>query len=594
MLWAVLTSSLPALAQPAGTAAPASAPAEQGPSEEQAEETTRSEEAKEEARARFEKGLTLMDQGAWAAAAAEFTVSRRLYPTRNATFHAAHCLRRLQRYDEALEMFEALLREFPKLPQDQKASAQSALDDLHALVGTVEITGAKPGASIVIDGRDRGDYPPVNPIRVAAGAHMVRILKDGYAPFEVRVEVAGGRTTPVVAKHVALTASGRLKVTEQSGKTVDVVVDGDVVGQTPWEGVLAVGNHMVVLQGEGNLGTGPAAAPVKARQLTTLSLRAEELEAMLRVDPTPAGAMVTIDGVPVGRGTWEGALRAGAHRVEVRDEGFVPVVRQLSLAHGQQEKLPIALQRDEDAEVWKKPSKFVVDLTTGFVFTPSFGGDVAGECDGACSRSVGLGGLGLLHAGYERGSGVSFGATLGYVLAYQKTTTRAALVTPYGLSDERGTVDDQLKLTGLVAGGFAGWRLGERFPLLLRLGGGVVIGAARDQRTRFRPIDGGANVDDVVRVDPAESSASAFYFYLDPEARLSVHVGERLELSAGLQALVLFAPTDPRFDDRQDVGVSHRVATNRERPGVASYPDDALTARTLVLFVPSLGARYAF
>ncbi|KYF82937.1 hypothetical protein BE20_00795 [Sorangium cellulosum] len=592
VLWAALTTPLPALAQPSGPIAPESAPADQGRGE-LAEEGGRSEESREEARAHFEKGLALMDQGAWAAAAAEFTVSRRLYPTINATFNAADCLRKLQRYDEALEMFEALLREFPRLPQSEKASAQLAIDELRALVGTVEITGAKPGASIVIDGRDRGDYPPVNPIRVAAGVHMVRILKDGYAPFEMRVEVAGGRTAPVIVKHVALTESGRLKVTEQSGKAVDVVVDGDVVGQTPWEGTLAVGAHMVVLRGERNLGTGPAAAPVKAGQLTTLSLRAEELEAMLRVDPTPAGAMVTIDGVPVGRGTWEGALRAGAHRIEVRDEGFVPVTRQLNFARGQQEKLTIALPRDDDAEVWKKPSKLVVDLTTGFAVVPSLGGDVAGRCDGGCSRSVGLGGLGLLHAGYELGSGVGFGATLGYVLAYQKTAARAATVTPYGLSPEPGAADDQLRLSGLVAGGSAGWRLGERFPLLLRLGAGVVIGTVRDQRTRFTPNDG-TNADDVIHVDAAESSASAFYFYLDPEARVSVHLGERFELSAGLQALMFFALAEPSFDDRQDVGVSHRVAGDRERPGVASYPGDALTGRTVALLVPSLGARYAF
>lgn len=592
VLGAVLLSSFPALAQPSGAVAPSSTLAEQGPAE-QAEEAARSDEAKEEARAHFEKGLALMDQAAWAAAAAEFTVSRGLYSTRNATFHAANCLRKLQRYDEALELFETLLREFPKLPQDQKASAQSAIDELRALVGTVELTGSKPGASIVIDGRDRGDYPPVNPIRVAAGMHMVRILKDGYAPFETRIEVAGGRTTPVVVKHVALTESGQLKVTEQSGKTVDVVVDGDVVGQTPWQGTLSVGDHMVVLRGEQNIGTGPAAAPVKARQLTTLSLRAEELEAMLRVDPTPAGAMVTIDGVPVGRGTWEGALRTGTHRVEVRDAGFVPITQQLSLARGQQEKLPIALQRDEDAEVWKKPSKLVVDLTTGFAFVPSFGGDVAGRCDGDCSSPLGLGGLGLLHAGYERGSGLGFAATLGYVVAYQGTASRAATVTPYGLSPEPGAADDQLRLNGFLAGGSAGWRLGEQFPLLLRLGAGVVIGAVRDQRTRFTP-NGGSNADDLVRVDAAESTASAFYFYLDPEVRLSVRVGERFELSAGLQALVLFALAEPSFDDRQDVGVSHRVAENRERPGIANYPPDALTARTVALLVPSLGARYAF
>jgi PEGA domain len=585
------------------------AQAQPAPAADVPEDAAPSEELKEEARRHFEKGLVLKGERAWAAAVAELLLSRKLYPTRNATFHAADCLNELQRYEEALEMFETLLREFPKLPTEQKDEAQAAIDRLRGLVGTLEITGAKPGASIVIDGRDRGDYPPVNPIRVAAGTHTVRILKEGYTPFETSVDVAGGRTAQVGAKLLMLTESGRLKVSEQSGKALDVLLDGDIVGRTPWEGMLSVGDHVVVLRSEGNLGTGPASAPIKARELTTLSLRAEELGAMLRVDPTPAGALVIVDGVAVGRGTWEGALRIGDHRIEVRDGGFVTAAKQLRLARGQQEQVAIALQRDEDAEVWRKPPKVTFDISSGFALVPSFGGDVAGACDGACDRSVGLGALGLLHAGYELGSGIGLGATLGYVIAYQEVTGRETAIRPVQLGDAAGTIGsaqgiakDHLRFSGLIAGGTVGYHTGERlpFPALIRLGGGVALGAVRAQRW-FVPDAGTSNPDAVIEVAPTEDSPFAAYFYVDPEVRLGVRVGERIELSAGVHAFILVALSAPRFDDQQEIGVLHRSiadrampATSLRRPGLGSYPADALTGDAVVLIVPSLGARYAF
>ncbi|WP_437655254.1 PEGA domain-containing protein [Sorangium sp. So ce1182] len=600
MLWVALAAAPPARAQDSAGAPGASAPRERG---EEPEEAAPSEEQKEQARWHFEKGLTLEDQQAWAAAAAEFRLSRRLYPTRNATLLAARCLRRLQRDDEALELYEAFLREFSNAPADDKAEAQTSVDELRARVGTLDIIGAKPGAAIVVDGVDRGDYPPVNPIRVGAGIHTVRILKEGYAPFETRVEVAGGRTEPVPVKLVVSAESGRLKVAERSGLKLDVLVDGEVVGQTPWEGLLSVGQHSVALRGEKSLGTGPAAAPVKAGQLTTLSLRAEELEALLSVDPSPAGATVIIDGVSVGGGSWEGALRAGAHRIDVREDGFRPVTRQLSLARGQRLELPIALQRDEDAARWQEPPKFTFDVSAGLPMTWSFGGDVAGACDDSCSRSVGIGGLGLFHAGYESGSGWGGGVTLGYVAAFQKTTDREASITPFSrdasaspFDPAQGTADDRLRLSGFVVGAAGSFHTGERFPWLFRLGAGAVLGSVRDRRENFVPktvMTDGAVVD----VHRAEDTDSANFFYLAPEVRVGVRLGERIEISAGLQGLLLFAVPAPRFDDQQEVGVLHRQVTGTgvtTREGIGTYAADELTGSPVVLLSPSLGLRYAF
>ena len=144
-----------------------------------------------EAQRHFAKGNALFKSGALGAALPEFLESRRLYATQSATSNAALCLAQLQRFDEALDMYEALLREFPDLAADMKAEAQAEVVRLRGLVGSIDLDRAEIGATIAVDGRSRGEYPPVGPLRVAAGSHVVRVYKDGFEPFEGHVDVMG-------------------------------------------------------------------------------------------------------------------------------------------------------------------------------------------------------------------------------------------------------------------------------------------------------------------------------------------------------------------------------------------------------------------
>src|SRR5262249_20181463 len=166
---------------------------------------------------------------------------------------------------ESLGMYEALLREFPDLPADTKATAQREIVELRGLVGTIEIDGAELGAGVSVDGESRGDYPLLEPLRVRVGGHVVRVYKEGFEPFERRLDIAGGQRAQVTAHLRALRNEeiGRLQVVELGGKELDVLVDGVAVGKTPrWEGPVAVGNHVVTLRGEGDLGTQPVSVPV--------------------------------------------------------------------------------------------------------------------------------------------------------------------------------------------------------------------------------------------------------------------------------------------------------------------------------------------
>lgn len=547
-----------------------------------AEEAPVSEATRQEARRHFEKGLALLREGAWSPALAEFLLSRKLFPTRAATNNAAIALRKLQRYDEALEMFETFLRDF-NVSAAERAVAQREIAELRTLVGTLDITGAEPGASIVVSGEDRGQYPPVQPIRVAAGAHVVRVFKEGFEPVETRVYVAGGQTVTVNAKLRRLTRSGRLRVVERTGKTVDVVVDNVVVGRTPWIGTLSVGHHMVALRGEGKLGTQPTAAPVRAQELTTLSLLAEELDASLRVDPTPPGASVWINSVNVGNGVWLGRLRVGTHRVEVKADGFLPATRTVTLQKGQRQNLSISLERDEDAEMWRKPPKITLDASASFLVAPTLGGEITGGCSDGCSSSLGIGGLGMVHGGYELGSGIGVGVEAGVLFAAQQIENRPAELTPVGLRDPlRGTANDALRLAGFLAGATFGYHVGDEFPVLVRLGAGVLHGEVRDERTgRFE-----TTAREPFSTYPAVDFAPATYFYAAPEARLGMRLGERWEASAGLKLLLLIGLNKPAWDRTIELAAS--------TDGIGTYAPESLMGDFVLMIAPGVSVRHEF
>jgi hypothetical protein len=330
-----------------------------------------------EARLHFDKGLAQFEKEAWEAALAEFARSRKASSTRAATKYAASCLRELRRFDEALDMFEEVLA-FPNLAPKDLKFAQDGIAGLQPRVGTLAIKGGEPGASVVVDGRYRGTLPLAGSIRVGTGSHEIGAFKEGGDPFGATIEVTAQHEA--VAQLRSLATGGRLKVSEQRARVLDVVIDGTLVGKTPWEGPLAVGDHLVTLRGNVNLdaaaecapvdtasasgkrpatgglvevGTQPVSVPIRLHEMTKLGLLAEELDTTLRIEPTPGGASLAIDSVLVGRGAWEGRLRVGEHKLEIMADGFLTETRRVRLERGKREVISVDLRRDRNTPEWR-------------------------------------------------------------------------------------------------------------------------------------------------------------------------------------------------------------------------------------------------
>jgi MYXO-CTERM domain-containing protein len=83
-----------------------------------------------------------LDREEWQAALVEFLKSRELFPSKGNTKNAALCLRKVGRFDESLDLFETLIRDFEDLSPTDRALADREIGELRASVGTVEIRQA--------------------------------------------------------------------------------------------------------------------------------------------------------------------------------------------------------------------------------------------------------------------------------------------------------------------------------------------------------------------------------------------------------------------------------------------------------------------
>ncbi|MFO0615319.1 MAG: PEGA domain-containing protein [Polyangiaceae bacterium] len=587
---AALGGAAPLFAQPAQPAPTTPAPAQPAPTTPaptgtDSERTGPDPANRPEAETHFNKGNALLEEEAWTAALAEFKRARELYPTRAAAKNVGLCLRKLQRYDEALDTFEQMLRDYPNMAADKKADAQREVSELRALVGTVDVQGAEPGAAISVDSSPRAEFPLIDPLRVSAGTHTILLFKEGFQSFSTTVDVAGGQTVKVEAKMPALEASGKLRVVEKDNKPMSVFVDGAQVGSTPWVGTVAVGDHVVILKGDGDLGTQPTNTTVKKDDLQVLTLAAESLESTVAIDVTPASGEIQIDSVPVGHGVWEGRLRAGAHVVTVRQDGYFPKKQEVSLERGQRQDVKLTMERDESADKWRKPAKITIDLTGGFAIAPTFGGDVSGGCADNCSGGVALGGLAMLHAGYQFSSGFSLGLAGGFYQGSSSVEGRSTTITPIGLSPgDSGTATDDLRLRGFLVGITGGWHFFEKFPLNLRLGAGALIGNARSLRSGTFTTRAGATYN----APQLASDATAAFVYIDPEATIGIRFGDHFEIGAGAQGVVLIAASVPTWGDGGPSSV------NVDGDGLSNYSSTETLVGTTVLITPTLKARADF
>lgn len=187
--------------------------------------------------------------------------------------------------------------------------------------GPLRVLASVAEAEIFVDGTDRG-RPPLDVGGLAPGDHFVEAKAPGYADKSVTLRVEAGKSQVVKLDLVRGTSgpSGRLRVTAPADRST-VFIDGTSVGPTPLEREVAAGDHLVVVEHEGQT---RFERTVTVPQGSSIALAAEQRAVGgVRFQSTPVGASVLIDGADAGKTPLiKTDLPVGNHLVTFRAAGY--------------------------------------------------------------------------------------------------------------------------------------------------------------------------------------------------------------------------------------------------------------------------------
>ncbi|HJL18481.1 MAG TPA: PEGA domain-containing protein [Sandaracinaceae bacterium LLY-WYZ-13_1] len=115
--------------------------------------------------------------------------------------------------------------------------------------GRIVVEANVDGATVLIDGEERGQAPVV--ITPEPGAHAIVVRADGHQEFSTTCETGPGQNCEVDA--VLVPQQVRVRVAVQPGiRDAELLVDGEVAGPVPYDGTLPAGSHVITVRAPGH------------------------------------------------------------------------------------------------------------------------------------------------------------------------------------------------------------------------------------------------------------------------------------------------------------------------------------------------------
>ena len=212
----------------------------------------------------------------------------------------------------------------------QRSRVNPTLRPRPAPTGRLRVMANVPGTRIALDGDPLG-AAPVARDGVSAGEHIVEATADGYEPVQQVITVEPGQQRVVSMRLEQPTARpGRIVINVDVAAS-SIIVDGENRGPPPVAiDDAAVGTHRVVVTAPGyqdHRATCQTAPNRDCEMSVTLTARGTPI----RVGANVGDATLYLDGEPIGSIPFEGDVAVGAHRLEVRADGYVPHVQQVQI-----------------------------------------------------------------------------------------------------------------------------------------------------------------------------------------------------------------------------------------------------------------------
>lgn len=238
----------------------------------------------QDARELFQQGEAAYQTGDYAEAAALWERAYAMDARPLLQHNLAQAYERLGQLDRAAAAYQVYID--ASAPDDPRAvTARARLASLRERLGNTGIllTGGPEGATILIDGQDRGRLPHPDPLRLEPGSHQIVVRLHGYTDFTSVVAVSAGQAAEV-------------PVSMQAGQSGTARVTGGGGGISMVGLAIALGGAAVLVGGgvTGGLALAaadgaPAAEGGEADDARTLALVTDIL--------IPTGAAIAVAGV---------------------------------------------------------------------------------------------------------------------------------------------------------------------------------------------------------------------------------------------------------------------------------------------------------
>jgi len=329
------------------------------------------DEAKAEAKKRVKKALGLFEEGDKSGALGEFRRAYELSGSPVVLYNMGLVFDANEQYVEAdAALTEVLAIKPDPLKPEWHKRALEAQAHARSRIGTIEIAPTLKDpppvgtddplkdAVIELDGIDVGRWPLPSPLRAGVGKHTVGVLLAGYQPVRVAVLVAGEATVKASLELVAMTGkAAQLRIVSNVAKA-QIVIDGEVVGQTPLVASLAImpGKHVIELKRKG-FATGSTVVNLTSGAIGEAKIDLREdpnevqaLGAKVTIVPTEEETRISIDGLAY-RANTAIALAPGPHRLRVDLPGFRTIERDIDADEGKTSTVHVVMDPTPDTLV---------------------------------------------------------------------------------------------------------------------------------------------------------------------------------------------------------------------------------------------------
>lgn len=221
------------------------------------------------------------------------------------------------------------------------AAAALRADDAPAAC-RVSLTTNPSGATVVVDGRDRG-VTPVTLYDLEPGRHLVKLRLAGH---DEAVRFIDTRKSPLVEQNTVLEETKGLLLLKTEPEGADVQVDGVSVGQTPrLVSTLSVGEVHQVRFRKAGYQDQTISVRFDGRRPQVREERLVLASGTIDVMSEPTGAEVTVNGIVRGKTPLRvTGVPKGRAIVKFSLAGYEEAVRDLAVSAGDVQTLPVVLK----------------------------------------------------------------------------------------------------------------------------------------------------------------------------------------------------------------------------------------------------------